>query len=231
MKKLIVPLVVLLAVSSSWAGRRAGGGSVSREGPNGGSVDAEGGHVGRFGAGSVEATGPNGGTYDAQGAHAGRYGAGSSSATGPNGGTYNADTVHSPGYTSRNVSATGANGGTYNASATSYNGYRSGYYYTGGTYHQANIAVNTVYVAPVGVYAGYSVMTQPYYVTYPQYATYPVEVAVQVELQRQGYYVGTIDGVIGPSSQQAITKYQAANGLPPTGNINKALLTSLHITS
>ena len=251
MKKLIVPLVILLAVSSAWAGRRAGGGSVSREGPNGGSVEAEGGHVGRFGAGSVEATGPNGGTADAegaragrfgagsvdatganggsveaQGARAGRYGTGSVDATGANGGTYNAETTRAPGYTSRDVSATGANGGTYNAS---YNGYRSGYYYSDGAYRQANIAVNSVYVAPLGAYAGYSVLTQPYYVTYPQYATYPVEVAVQVELTRQGYYAGKIDGVIGPSTQQAITKYQAANGLPPNGNINKALLQSLNI--
>jgi Putative peptidoglycan binding domain len=212
MKTPLIAVLVLLPVLSAFAGR---GFSVSREGPNGGSVDAQGVQAGRFSAGSVSAEGPNGGTYDASGARYGRYGTASSSAQGPNGNTVNR-------------SATWNNGGG-TVYGGSFNGYRSGYVYTGGVYRPATITVNSVYIAPVGVYAGWRVMTQPYYVTYPAYATCPVEVAVQVQLKRQGYYGGAIDGSVGPMTQQAIAKYQSLNGLPPTGQINKALLKSLHI--
>jgi hypothetical protein len=153
----------------------------------------------------VSAEGPNGATYDASGTRVGRYGTGS-------------------------VSAEGPNGGTVNRSATTWTGYRSGYVYTGGVYRPANIVVNAAYVAPIGIYAGWQILTRPYYVTYPAYATYPVEVAVQVELQRQGYYGGPIDGNIGPATQKAIAKYQSDNDLPATGQINQALLKSLKIT-
>lgn len=230
MKPLVVaPLLVVLSVFSSLAGPRVGGGSVSREGPRGGSVEAQGVRVGRAGAGSVSAEGPNGGTYDASGARVGRFGAGSASATGPNGGTYDASAARAGRYGTASVNATGPNGGTVNKSATTWNGYRAGYVYTGGVYRPANVVVNTAYVAPIGAYAGWSIMTKPYYVTYPTYATYPVEVAVQVELQRLGYYNGPIDGSVGPQTQKAIAKYQSLNGLPATGTINQALLKSLSI--
>ncbi len=252
MKYPLIVLLFTLPVVSAVAGPRAGAASVSREGPRGGSVEAEGAHVGRFGAGSVSAEGANGGTYDASGVRAGRFGAGTASATGPNGGTYDASAARAGRYGTANVNAQGANGGTYDASATrapgystatvnaqganggtvntTYNGYRSGYVYTGGVYKPASVTVNSVYVAPVGAYAGWSVMAKPVYVSYPAYATYPVEVSVQVELQREGYYAGTIDGTVGPGTQQAIAKYQAANGLPVTGTINQALLNSMGIS-
>jgi len=204
MKKLSLFLIVLLPLSSAMARPRAGGFNVSREGPNGGSVDAEGVRVGRFGTGSVSAEGPNGGTYDASGTRVGRFGTGS-------------------------VNAEGPNGGTVSRSSTTWNGYRSGYIYRGGVYRPANVVVNTAYVAPIGIYAGWSVIARPYYITYPVYATYPVQVSVQVELQRKGYYGGPIDGDIGPQTQKAIAKYQSQNGLPVNGQINEALLKSLHI--
>lgn len=203
--KIILPLLIsLLPLTSAIAGPRAGSFSGSREGRNGGSISAEGTRVGRFGSGSVSAEGPNGGTYDASGTRVGRVSTGS-------------------------VNAEGPNGGTVNRSATSWNGYRSGYVYRGGVYKPANVVVNTAYIAPIGIYAGWSVMARPYYVSYPVYATYPVEVSVQVELQRQGYYNGPIDGDIGPQTQKSIAKYQSQNGLPPTGQINEALLKSLKI--
>jgi len=211
MKVSLIAVLVLLPVLSASAQRSFSG---SREGARGGSVDVQGEGYGRYRSGSVSAEGPNGGTYDASGTRYGRYGTGSSTATGPNGGTVNR-------------SATTWNGGAVNGAT--WNGYRAGYVYTGGSYHQANIVVNKTYVAPVGVYAGWTVVTQPYYVTYPAYATYPVEVAVQVQLQRQGYYNGPIDGSIGPKTQKAIAKYQSLNGLPVTGQINQALLKSLNI--
>lgn len=226
-KSLLLLSVLLVPLSTSQAGRAGG---VSREGPNGGSVDAQGVRAGRFSAGSVEATGPNGGTYDAQGARVGRFGAGSASATGPNGGTYDAQGVRAGRYSQGSVNATGPNGGSYSAAGASWNGYRSGYVYRGGSYYPAHVAVNTAYIAPVGVYAGWTVIARPYYVSYPVYATYPVEVSVQVELQRRGYYGGPIDGNIGPVTQAAIAKFQSQNGIAVTGTITQALLKTLNIS-
>lgn len=228
-------IVLVLALASiAWLDSHAqrGGRSFSadREGARGGSVDVEGQGYGRYRSGSVSAEGPNGGTYDASGTQVGRFKSGSASATGPNGGTYDASATQAGRYRQGSVSAEGPNGGTYNASASGFTGYRSGYVYTGGAYRPANVTVNSLYVAPIGAYAGWSVMAQPYYVTYPVYATYPVETAVQVELQRRNYYKGAIDGQIGPGTQNAISRYQADNGLQVTGTINKALLVSLGIT-
>ncbi len=73
-------------------------------------------------------------------------------------------------------------------------------------------------------------MALPAFVTYPQFATYPVEVAVQAQLKKLGYYGGTVDGVVGPGTQKAIAKYQAAEGLAVTGTITPALLKSLGIS-
>jgi len=205
MSKIPLVALLLLPLSTAFAGPRAGSFSGSREGRNGGSIEAEGTRFGRFASGSVEATGPNGGTYDASATRAGRFG-------------------------TATVDATGPNGGAVNRTVTGWSGYRSGDVYRNGAYAPANVVVNSAYVAPLGVYAGWSVLARPYYVTYPVYATYPVEVSVQVELERKGYYGGPIDGLIGPGTQKAIAKYQSDNGLPPTGKINEALLKSLGIT-
>lgn len=196
--------ITLLPAASLTAGPRFGSGSVSREGPRGGSVEASGTRAGRFATGSVEAEGPRGGTYEASGTRAGRYRTGS-------------------------VSAEGPNGASVNKSWSTWKGYRSGYVFTGGVYRPATVRVNALYVAPVGIYVGWNVMARPYYVSYPAFATYPVEISVQVELQRQGYYAGPIDGDIGPQTQASIARYQAAVGLPRTGTINEALLRSLNI--
>jgi hypothetical protein len=223
-------LIGCAALDVSQARPRAGRGSVDYEGPRGGSVDASGGHVGRFGAGSVSAEGPNGGTYDASGVREGRFGAGSASATGPNGGSYEASGARAGRYRTGSVNATGVNGGTVSASGSAWTGYRTGYVYRGGVYQPANIVVNRAYVAPVGAYAGWSVVALPAFVAYPQFATYPVEVAVQAQLKKLGYYGGAVDGVVGPGTQKAIAKYQAAEGLAVTGTITPALLKSLGIS-
>lgn len=221
--------ISLVSLECAQAGRRGGSGSISREGARGGSVEAEGERAGRYRSGSVEAEGPRGGTYNASGTQVGRVGTGEVNAEGPRGGTYDASGTRVGPVRTGSVNAEGPNGGTVNRSATTWNGYRRGYVYTGGVYRPANIVINTIYVAPLGIYAGWKVMTQPYYVNYPAYATNPVEIAVQVELQRLGYYSGLIDGVIGPGTQQAITKFQSMNGFPPTGQINQALLKALNI--
>jgi len=263
MKTPLIAVLVLLPVISANAGRE----SASRTGRNGGTVEAQGGSVGRFSAGSVQAEGANGATYDASGVRVGRFGAANSSAQGANGNTVdrsarswngtavngatstatynnnnngNTATVDRGAASTPNAAtvnrSTSVNGNNvaYNSATVyednrTYTGYRSGYVYSNGTYQQANVTVNSVYVAPVGTYAGWKIVTQPQYVTYPAYATYPVEVSVQVELTKQGYYNGKIDGNIGPKTQQAIAKYQSANNLPPSGQIDKALLQSLDI--
>ena len=53
---------------------------------------------------------------------------------------------------------------------------------------------------------------------------------VQTELARRGYYNGLIDGVIGPESQTAIREFQAAAGLPVTGQIDDNLMEALRAT-
>jgi len=191
----------LLPQSHAQRGRSV---EATRQGARGGSVSVEGQRYGRFGAGTVTAEGPRGATYEASGATTGRYSAGT-------------------------VNATGPNGGSYSASAAGFSGYRSGYVYTGGAYRPATVTVHSVYVAPVGAYAGWKVVAQPTYVAYPVYATYPVETSVQVELKARGYYHGDIDGAIGPNTSKAIGRYQAASSLKVTGTINHALLVSLGI--
>jgi hypothetical protein len=54
-------------------------------------------------------------------------------------------------------------------------------------------------------------------------------IKVQLELARRGYYHGQINGVIDPSSRQAIRAFQQAHGLPGTGLIDVGLLKSLKL--
>ena len=54
-----------------------------------------------------------------------------------------------------------------------------------------------------------------------------VGASVQQALARRGYYQGPIDGQIGPYSRREIARYQADQGLRPTGLISSSLLRSL----
>ena len=51
--------------------------------------------------------------------------------------------------------------------------------------------------------------------------------AVQMHLARLGYYNGSIDGVFGPSTRDAVAKYQIANQLNVTGSLSPDTLQSL----
>jgi hypothetical protein len=51
--------------------------------------------------------------------------------------------------------------------------------------------------------------------------------AVQSDLAREGYYRGVIDGVYGPQTRVAITRYQSKHGLRATGSLTTATLRSL----
>lgn len=52
---------------------------------------------------------------------------------------------------------------------------------------------------------------------------------VQVALFARGYYSGTVDGVIGPETKAAISRYQSASGLPVTGTLGDELLDALNV--
>ena len=68
-------------------------------------------------------------------------------------------------------------------------------------------------------YYGYDESTDPYSV--------PMVSAVQADLAREGYYRGVIDGVYGPQTRVAITRYQSNHGLQVTGSLTTATLQSL----
>src|SRR6266478_4290696 len=50
---------------------------------------------------------------------------------------------------------------------------------------------------------------------------------VQAELQQMGYYQGEVDGLLGPLTREALTAYQADQGLTPTAVIDEPTLDSL----
>jgi hypothetical protein len=68
-------------------------------------------------------------------------------------------------------------------------------------------------------YYGYDASTVPYSVS--------MVGAVQSDLAKQGYYRGMIDGVYGPQTRVAITRYQSNHGLQVTGSLTTATLRSL----
>jgi hypothetical protein len=57
-----------------------------------------------------------------------------------------------------------------------------------------------------------------------------VVVDVQAQLQREGYYAGPIDGVLGPMTRQAITAYQSDHGLAITSTIDRPTLATLGLS-
>jgi len=56
-----------------------------------------------------------------------------------------------------------------------------------------------------------------------------VIVDVQQQLQRDGYYGGPVDGVLGPMTREAIAAFQADNGLSVTSVIDRPTLATLGI--
>src|SRR5438552_304116 len=62
---------------------------------------------------------------------------------------------------------------------------------------------------------------------YNDLAPNQVIVDVQARLQRDGYYSGPIDGVLGPMTRQAIAAFQADHGLAITSAVDEPTLASL----
>lgn len=55
----------------------------------------------------------------------------------------------------------------------------------------------------------------------------PLIMRVQRQLKRLGYDPGPIDGRLGPSTRAAIRKFQKANNMPPTGEIEPGVMALL----
>jgi len=55
----------------------------------------------------------------------------------------------------------------------------------------------------------------------------PTVEATQEELAQQGYYNGPVDGIFGPTTRDAVAKYQTANRLNVTGSLSPDTLQSL----
>ena len=54
-----------------------------------------------------------------------------------------------------------------------------------------------------------------------------VIVNVQAQLQRDGYYAGPVDGLLGPNTRQAIADFQADHGLAVTSAVDQPTLATL----
>ena len=57
-----------------------------------------------------------------------------------------------------------------------------------------------------------------------------VVVNVQLQLQRDGYYAGPIDGVLGPMTRHSIAAFQADHGLAVTAAIDQITVSTLGLT-
>lgn len=55
--------------------------------------------------------------------------------------------------------------------------------------------------------------------------------AVQQALNDKGYNAGKVDGIWGPKTQGAVTKFQQSQGITPTRSLDDKTLTALGIGS
>ena len=53
--------------------------------------------------------------------------------------------------------------------------------------------------------------------------------SAQMALNDQGYSVGTVDGRWGPTTQNAVRRFQAKNGLTETGTLDSSTLSALGV--
>jgi hypothetical protein len=67
--------------------------------------------------------------------------------------------------------------------------------------------------------------TEPGYTGTP--ATDSTVQTVQTQLTQTGYYNGPVDGIFGPTTRDAVAKYQIANQLNVTGSLSPDTLQSL----
>lgn len=90
------------------------------------------------------------------------------------------------------------------------------YYWNSGYWYPAWGYASGVYYPYDGPIYGYNDLTPD-----------QVVVNVQAQLQRDGYYSGPVDGVLGPMTRQAIATFQADRGLAITSAVDQPTLASL----
>lgn len=78
-----------------------------------------------------------------------------------------------------------------------------------------------------GYYPGYTYQYDGPIYGYNGLAPDQVTVNVQVQLQRDGYYSGPVDGILGPQTREAIAAFQADHGLAITSAIDEPTLSTL----
>ena len=81
-----------------------------------------------------------------------------------------------------------------------------------------------------GYYPGYVYAYDGPIYGYNDLAPDQVVLDVQVRLQREGYYTGPIDGLLGPMTRKAITAFQADHGLAITSSIDRPTLATLGLS-
>jgi hypothetical protein len=59
----------------------------------------------------------------------------------------------------------------------------------------------------------------------------PTVAAVQTQLSQQGYYGGPVDGLFGPTTRDALARYQAKQNLTVTGSLTSDTLRALGLSS
>jgi hypothetical protein len=84
---------------------------------------------------------------------------------------------------------------------------------------------------PYDYYPGYYADSEPYYYDNGVYSSTPMQdptvTAVQTELVQLGYFSGPADGIFGPTTRDAVAKYQIAKNLDVTGSLSPDTLQSL----
>jgi hypothetical protein len=93
------------------------------------------------------------------------------------------------------------------------------YWNTGYWYPAWGYAPNAYYPYDGPIYTGYANLTPD-----------RVVINVQVQLQRDGYYFGSIDGILGPETRGALAAFQADNGLAITSAIDEPTIATLGLT-
>jgi hypothetical protein len=87
---------------------------------------------------------------------------------------------------------------------------------------------------PYDYYPGYYADVEPYYYDEGAYSETPMRdptvSTVQTDLTQQGFYNGPADGIFGPTTRDAVAKYQIAKHLDVTGSLTTQTLQSLGVS-
>lgn len=87
---------------------------------------------------------------------------------------------------------------------------------------------------PYDYYPGYYADVEPYYYNEGAYtgipAPDPTVTVVQQDLAKLGYYTGTVDGLYGRTTRDAVARYQSDRHLSVTGTLTPQTLQSLGVS-